>query len=218
MKPIEFILSPDERSTVLSYRKPNPDGSQGEWKPLDLEYYYANAKSCSLPEEAPEEIRQLWETAQHLMVYAYFDYPFVVVADLHCATVVEAALRRECEAQIREYNLFRAEKGQKPKDPNFFGVLEFFKQKTLEVLTPEEAQFLYERLDALRELRNSFAHPETRTLYLPGQSLMIRTSEWLSAYYRGELKQFVQKWMKYSEDRNKETLELLERAKRESKT
>jgi hypothetical protein len=218
MKSFEDLLKSHPASTLMSYRKCNPDGTWGPSRFLDLEFYYANAKDCSLPEEAPEEIRELWRTAQHLLVYAYFEYPFVIAADLYCTMVVEAALKRECAKQIEEYNRPRIEKGKKWRDPSFSEILDFFKEKTLEILTPEEAQFLYERLDGLRELRNSYAHPRSQTLYSPGQSLMIRTSEWLSAYYRGELKQFVRRWIEYSEEENKRMRELVERAKREQAT
>jgi len=218
VKSFESLLNAHPSSTILSYSKRNPDGSQGPWRPLDLEFYYSNAKGCSLPEEAPEDIRQMWETAQHLLVYSYFEYSFVSAAELHCAVVVEAVLRNECADQIVEYSRKRIEKGKSERDPGFSELLGFFKKKTREVLTNQEAQFLYERLDALRELRNSFAHAERRTLYPPGQSLMIRTSEWLGAYYRKELKSFVQKWMKYSDERNRELREVVERARRESTT
>src|ERR1700722_15709285 len=181
MKPFKNLLNPHPASTVMSYQRPKADGTYEEPRRLDLEFYYANALGCSLPPEAPEEIRQLWDTAQHLLAYSYFEYPFVVAADLHCALVVEAVFKRECEEQIRQYNRKRVENGKTEREPGFSDLLVFFKKKTREVLRAEEWKFFFERLEAFRKLRNSMAHPKGVTLYPPGNSLLIMTSQWLAA-------------------------------------
>lgn len=218
MKPFENFLQPHPASTVMSYRRPKADGNYGEYRRLDLEFYYANALACSLPLEAPEDIRKMWEVAQHLLAYAYFEYPFVVAADLHGVLVVEAVFKMECKEQIEEYNRIRVEEGKREREPGFSELLGFFKKKTRQVLSAEEAQFLHERLNALRKLRNSMAHPKGLTLYPPGNSLMIMTSQWLGAYYKGQLKEFVQGWMKWSKEEHRKMQERLERAKHESTT
>ncbi len=200
MKPLDAMLQPHPTSTRLSYSRPNADDSQGEWKRLDLDYYYSTARDCALPQEAPKDIRLLWETAQHLLAYAYFEYSFVITADYLSTQVVEIALRKECAAQIAEFNRQRAEQGKKTREPNFPEVLGLFKEKTLTILAPEEAQFLLDRLGALAAIRNQMGRPQFMPLYLPNQSVMTRTSEWLGAYYQGRLKQFVQAWMKWSQD------------------
>jgi len=210
MKPIEDLCKPHPASGGMFYFKSNPDGSVGEGKNFDLEYYYSLAKGASLPESAPENIKELWETAQHLMVYSFYEYTFVVVADLYCAMVVETALKQICKDQIDEYNQARALKNQKSRDPRFEEVLDFFKVKTLEVLTPDEATFLHERLTAMKNLRNSFAHPTIQTLMPVNLCLLVITSEWLGAYYRGQLKELVVDWMENSKDENMRIKKLME--------
>ena len=96
-------------------------------KRLDLDYYYSTARDCALPQEAPKDIRLLWETAQHLLAYAYFEYSFVITADYLSTQVVEIALRKECAAQIAEFNRQRAgtgEKNQGAEFPRGFGVIQ----------------------------------------------------------------------------------------------
>jgi hypothetical protein len=142
---------------------------------IGLEQTYHLAQSCSLPEQAPEEIRELWTQAQHLLAYSGLEYPFVVVADLLCGAVVEAALRKECEAEIEAVKAARLQQGKAAGDVKFSEVLKMFKGKLADSLSEQEP---------------------------PTQSLMMRTSEWLGAYYEGTLKEYVGAWIEYSDAEN----------------
>jgi len=214
MKPIEDICKPDPGSTWLSYSKPNPDGSYGESKPLDLEFYYNQANDNSLPDEAPTDVKELWEVSQHLYVYALYEKRFLVASDLYCAMAVELALREICEKDIIEFNRKREAEGLKPYTPGFRWVLKKFKVKVRELLNEDEAEFLFGSLDALVNLRNDFAHPKRNPLYGANMSFLNVASHWLGAYYRGKLKQAVGEWM---EVRKKEAERLRELSESKSK-
>lgn len=108
---------------------------------LSLASCYRLAQDCSLPEQAPEEIRELWAQAQHLLAYSGIEYPFVVVADFLCAAVVEAALRKECEKEIEETKAARLKQGKKAGDLRFVEVLKLFKEKLNGVLNEQELTF-----------------------------------------------------------------------------
>lgn len=188
---------------------------------LGLAHSYQLAQDCSLPEQAPEEIRELWARAQHLLAYSSLEYSFVVVADTVGAAVVEAALRKECAPRIEAEKAAGFKEGKKPRDVKFAEVLKMFREKLSDALGQEELDFFFDRLEAFRKVRNSFTHPERVSLYPPTRALMIRTSEWLGAYYKGELKQMVRAWMEYSDKENrriKAVFEEIRRQEQDSKT
>jgi hypothetical protein len=195
MKPIEDVCKPAPGSTFLSYRKRNPDGSLGDYQNLDLEYYHKFTSRCALPDEAPEDVRKLWDVARNLLLYAYFEQTFFVASDLYCAMVVELTMRNACPDEIAEEKLKREKRGYVDWEPGFGWLLPKFKERLKKQLNDEELEFLFSSLEATNWLRNDFAHPKDVPLLGVNTSMLNLTSHWLGAYYKGNLKQAILEWM-----------------------
>jgi hypothetical protein len=80
-KIFEELLTPDSRS---QYR---------ELGPGSLEGFHRVMADINLNIAVPEAIRSHFITARHLVVYSWFVYPFVMVAQSHAYTTLEYALR-----------------------------------------------------------------------------------------------------------------------------
>ena len=212
MKPIEDICKPDPGSTFLSYQKRNSDGSLGESRFLDLEFYYNTASQCSLPEEAPEAIGKLWDVSRNLLLYAYFEQTFFVASDLYCAMVVELTMRTACPDEIAEEKEKREKRGFVDWEPGFGWLLSKFKERLKKQLNGEELEFLFSSLEAMKWLRNDFAHPKDVPLLGVNMSMLDLTSHWLGAYYRGDLKKAIVQWMDVVKERNDEFKKAMESA------
>ena len=65
----------------------------GQWRPRTLEDHYAGVASCELSPTVPELVRNSFTIAQNLLLYSWFVYAFVPVAELHALATIEFALR-----------------------------------------------------------------------------------------------------------------------------
>lgn len=213
MKPIENICKPDDRSTFLSYTKPNGDGTFSAWKPLDLEYYYKLAIDCGLPESIPENVRGIWEVAQHLLVYSLFEVSFLEASDLYCSLAVEAALKHFCKEEIEALHKEKVKTGKKFREPGFHDICRIFEAKIKAQLTNEELEFLHDWLNAVRELRNHMAHLKKHTHLWVSYSMLPRASEFLKNLFENNLKPFLGAWMKWSAEESARTAEMIKEAK-----
>lgn len=89
LKKLEEVLEPDKRQkhfAVINWE-------DGEHRPLTLEDIYQSAASIKLHDGVPEEIRSHFATAQNLLVYSWFFYPFNVTAEFLAFVTLEHALR-----------------------------------------------------------------------------------------------------------------------------
>jgi len=90
LKKLEEILEPDERQkhfAVINWET-------GEHRPLTIEDIHQSAASIKLHDGVPEEIRSHFATAQNLLVYSWFFYPFNVTAEFLAFVTLEHALRK----------------------------------------------------------------------------------------------------------------------------
>jgi hypothetical protein len=213
LKPIEDICKPDGRSTFLSYRKPNKDGTYGVSKFLDLEYYYQLAADCELPKSIPENVREIWEVAQHLLIYALFEVSFLEASDLYCSLAVEAALKDYCKEEIQVLRQEKLKTGKKFKEPAFFDVCRIFETKVKTDLTHEELKFLHDWLEVFRTLRNKMAHMKKHAPLWVSYSMLPRSSEFLKYLFDKKLKEYLKFCMKRSEEVNAEMIEMIKQAK-----
>jgi hypothetical protein len=89
LKPFSKLMEPDERQTFLARFDP----SVGDFRPLRAEDIYASVEDVHLHEGVPEEVRSHFVTAQNLVAYSWFYYPFNVTAELLAYVSVEFALK-----------------------------------------------------------------------------------------------------------------------------
>lgn len=89
LKPLADLLKPDERQPLFSVL----DGQSGAFRALTLEDIYQRAAAIHLHDGVPEVIRSHFASAQNLVAYSWFYYPFNVTAQLLGYVSVEAALK-----------------------------------------------------------------------------------------------------------------------------
>jgi hypothetical protein len=83
------LCKPDERHASF----PCFDRSINDWRQRTIDDHYAAISQIQLADEVPELIQRSFATARNLLLYAWFEYPFVVVAELHAIACLEFALR-----------------------------------------------------------------------------------------------------------------------------
>lgn len=215
MKAFESITQPDERSTFLSYRKRQKDGSYSGWQRLDLEYYYDLAASCALPETLPENVREIWKVAQHLLVYTIYDHSFLEASNLYCSLAVEAALTDFCKEEIESFRQERSKNGKKFRDLGFYDVCQFFEKKVSSQLSEEEMKFMHNWLEVVRTIRNKMAHLKKHQPLWVSYSHLPISAEFLKNVFEEKLKPFFAAWMKHSAEENERMMKMIEEAKRQ---
>lgn len=89
LKPFEEVAEPDERWANFGY----PDPVDLSFRPIALAERHAAIAAISLTPCVPEYIREHFETAKNLLLYAWFVYRFIPVAELHAYSTVEMALK-----------------------------------------------------------------------------------------------------------------------------
>lgn len=104
LKPLEKVTEPDERWANFGY----PDPVDFSFHPIALAERHAAIAAISLKLCVPEYIREHFETAKNLLLYAWFVYRFIPVAELHAYSTVEMALKeRARQAALKTRNLAR---------------------------------------------------------------------------------------------------------------
>lgn len=174
LKPLEEITAADERWGFFVHL----DSAELAFRPVELADRYAEISAINLVETVPENIREHFETAKNLLLYAWFVYRFIPVAELHAYSTVEMALRgRASQASLKTKN-FKAllklaiDRGWIVDDG--FSIVQR-ERKAMEEerewrrqfgwqITPEEQdsqRYCKILLDAMPFLRNNLAHGST---------------------------------------------------------
>lgn len=89
LKTLEEISQPDSRN--LNYVIVDPE--TGEHRRYSLQDAHAAIREIELAEEVPDDIRDHFQTARHLLLYSWFVYRFVSVAQMQAFASLEYALR-----------------------------------------------------------------------------------------------------------------------------
>ena len=89
LKPLKEVTEPDERWAHFGY----PDPVDFSFHPVSLAERNASIAAISLNPSVPEYIQEHFETAKNLLLYAWFVYRFIPVAQLHAYSTVEMALK-----------------------------------------------------------------------------------------------------------------------------
>jgi len=95
LRQLDQLTLPDRRAELFSVT----DATTGITRSLALSDLHARAASINLHPTVPEIIRSHFATAQNLLVYAWFYYPFTVTAHFMSLVSIEYALRVRFEAQ-----------------------------------------------------------------------------------------------------------------------
>lgn len=62
-------------------------------RPIEFQDHYRNIEALALSGSVPKELRDHFDTARNLLLYAWFVWEFIPVAELHAYGSVEMALR-----------------------------------------------------------------------------------------------------------------------------
>lgn len=102
-KPLGVVHEPDERWAHFS----RLDETTGGFAPVTLAQRHADLDSIDLVEAVPEPIREHFNTGKNLLLYGWFVYRFIPVAELHVYSTVEMALRERATREGRPERLDR---------------------------------------------------------------------------------------------------------------
>lgn len=95
LKPLAEVTEPDER-----WRHFGSIGrATGEFEPHSLARRHAQLAALNLNAKVPAAIVEHFETAKNLLLYGWFVYRFIPVAELHAYGSVEMALRERAKRE-----------------------------------------------------------------------------------------------------------------------
>lgn len=97
LKELSEIFAPDKRSEMFVIL----DKETGKFRTKTIEDHYAIVSRFVLHDGVPEKIRQHFETTKNLLLYSWFVYRFIPIAEFHSATTLEYALKLKSGGKIR---------------------------------------------------------------------------------------------------------------------
>ena len=180
LKPLTALTEPDERQRFFSM----VNQSTGASRPLEIADIYDRASGAALHAGVPEDIRSHFSTAQNLLAYSWFCYPFNVAAELHGYISVEFALRKRFpnlpRANFKDLLERAVNEGLLKADGFTYGRANERQLYPPSVKPPIEPPLVHDYVaavaEAMRHLRNSLAHGST-TLHMKGGTVLLVCSE-----------------------------------------
>jgi len=91
LKSIDKICEPDSRQKNFVIL----DTGTKKWRQRTLQDHYTEINDIKLDSNVPEKIRIHFDTARNLLLYSWFAYRLIQVAELHAYASVEFALREK---------------------------------------------------------------------------------------------------------------------------
>ncbi|TAW06632.1 hypothetical protein ELI25_29650 (plasmid) [Rhizobium ruizarguesonis] len=165
-KAFDFILEPDPRFAELYIV------NEQQFRRLTLEDHHSSLYRIGLRGIAPAEVRNAFDRARSVMLYAFFDYELLVVGEVQAIGAFELALKHQLNGHGgRSRSTLRNLVDQARKA----GVL------------PRQVSWGQSRLDAfdaLIEIRNALSHG-TSDIHTPGIALPIleMCAQWIDHVY-----------------------------------
>jgi hypothetical protein len=92
------VTGPDERQKAFAVI----DSTSGQFRALTCRDVYQNTATIRLHEGVPDVIRSHFATAQNLLVFSWFFYPFNVTAEFLAHVTVELALKERFKPERRQ--------------------------------------------------------------------------------------------------------------------
>ena len=186
LKPLHELAEPDERQRFFAM----VNKATGESRQLQAKDIHERAKEAALHAGVPEEIRSHFATAQNLVAYSWFYYPFNVAAELQAYVSVEFALRNKYpgnSAQSFKTLLNRAiSEGLVRSDGFTYGrnpvQIEYPPELGIQPTSASTHDYVQEVAEALRSLRNSLAHGTT-TLHMKGGTIVFVCAELINQLF-----------------------------------
>ena len=180
LKALAALTEPDERQRFFAM----VNQSTGMSRPLEIADIYDRATDTILHAGVPEDVRSHFSTAQNLLAYSWFCYPFNVVAELHGYISVEFALRTRFpnlpKANFKDLLERAVTEGILKSDGFTYGQAGERESYPPNMQSPMEPQIVREYVaavaEAMRKLRNSLAHGST-TLHMKGGTALLVCSE-----------------------------------------
>lgn len=176
LKKLSEINLPDPRSEMYSIY----DEASGEYRSKTIEDHYAIVNTITLHSGVPEKIREHFETTKNLLLYSWFVYRFIPVAEFHAASTLEYALKHKTDGKIRGlYRLIDHAISQGWVKNEGFSVWQNSKRmndeqkrmyEELSKITQQEIEFHEEPFDYLEKLKESI--PYIRNAYAHGSSML----------------------------------------------
>ena len=176
LKELSEVLLPDPRSEMYKILDPET----GKLRTKTIEDHYAIVSKIILHDGVPEKIREHFETTKNILLYSWFVFRFIPVAEFHAATTLEYALKHKTEGKIRGLNRLIehaiSEGWVKNKGFNIWQHHERMREEEkkmydeLGVLSEKDAKFYDEPYDYLEKLKESI--PSLRNIYAHGSSMI----------------------------------------------
>jgi hypothetical protein len=141
-----------ERDDVLrGFVRMSPNG---QFKPIIGDDYLQDILRPKLLESVPTEVQVLFEVARGAMAYGYFFYPLYTLAAEQLFRVVETAVAHKCKSS-----------GTPKSSKTFEKRISWLVDKGI---IPSSESI---RWDAIRKLRNAASHPESQSIFTPGNAI-----------------------------------------------
>ena len=180
LKPLDALTEPDERQRFFAV----VDHQAGTHRQLQASDVYERAAQANLHNDVPEAIRTHFATAQNLVAYSWFCYPFNVVAELHGYISVEFALRTRFPSLPKanfKVLLDKAVSDGLLRSEGFtYGRLQERQPYPPNMNAPDTQPTVQDYVEAvseaMRKLRNSLAHGSS-TLHMKGGTALLVCSE-----------------------------------------
>ena len=180
LKKLEALSEPDERQRFFAM----VDRAAGTRRPLQAADVYARAADATLHSGVPEVIRSHFATAQNLVAYSWFYYPFNVAAELHSYISVEFALRTRFpelpKANFKDLLNRAVAEGLLKSDGFTYGRQPDRQPYPPNMRIPGSESAVQDYVEAvadtMRTLRNSLAHG-SQTLHMKGGTVLLVCSE-----------------------------------------
>lgn len=148
-KSVDQILQADPRYTGLVVV--DADGV----RPMDLQAHHAAVAQVALQGGAPDTVREAFDRARNLVLYAYFDYDLLVNAEIQALGAVELALRLRLAGQASDTLHNLVERGRK------HGIFPKW-SRTQQI----------DRAQSLVAMRNGLSHGTT-DIHAPGMTMIV---------------------------------------------
>lgn len=188
LKPFSELTEPDERQKSFACF----DSSVGNFRPLRAEDTYARIEDIHLHGGVPEAVRSHFATAQNLIAYSWFYYPFNVTAELLAYVSVEFALKLRYPGNEKGSfrNLLRRAVDDGVIKSSAFSVVQAKKSERQErsVFIQDEApvaDYAATLVEEMPYLRNSLAHGSS-TLHMHGASTLHTCAELINQLFPEE--------------------------------
>ena len=186
LKKLDEITEPDERQKAFAV----VNQISGECRSLTLKDLHENAVSIKLHDGVPEVIRNHFATAQNLLLYSWFFYPFNVTADFLALVTVEFALKERLKPIIRKSFkelVKQAVSDGLVKDEGFshfrrYSEFDDDMEEDMGMMSQQVKNYGDILVDVMPYLRNELAHG-SGMLYPSGASLIRRCAEFINQLF-----------------------------------